>query len=246
MQTDNKPDQIFAHPQDMIVNFEFDENVAAVFSDMIRRSVPGYGTLVTLIGLLAEQYAQDNSTIYDLGCSLGATTLSMLHRIHCNHCQIIAVDNSQAMVERCKKNVVGVNNDVSVEVVCADIQDIIVKNASVVVINLTLQFIDPALRQTLINHIYEGLLPGGVLLLSEKIKFEALTEHTFQESMHIAFKKANAYSDLEISQKRTALENVLIPDDVQIHINRLKTAGFQSIHQWFQCFNFVSFLAIKR
>ena len=242
---ETKRDTLFAHPKPMIVDFEFDESVAAVFSDMIRLSVPGYGTLVTLTGLLAEQYVQPQSRVYDLGCSLGAVTLSIHQRIRGKNCHMIAVDNSQSMVERCKSHLPEDLGNVSIDVVCADMAKVIIRDASVVVINLTLQFIDPALRLKLLQSIYEGILPGGALILSEKICFDTPQEQLFQEGMHIAFKKANAYSELEISQKRSALENVLIPDSIETHFNRLHKAGFTAVYQWFQCFNFVSFLAIK-
>ena len=245
MSEENKRDTLFAHPRDMIVDFEFDENVAAVFSDMIRRSVPGYGTLVTLTGLLAEQYVQAHSQVYDLGCSLGAVTLSINHRLRNTECRLIAVDNSPAMVERCKRNLPRDTGKAPVEVVCADLLDVAVQNASVVVINLTLQFIEPARRLDLLRGIYRGMLPGGALIVSEKIVFDSEDEQIFQEGMHIAFKKANAYSDLEISQKRSALEKVLIPDSADSHIQRLRQAGFGRARQWFQCFNFASFIAIK-
>jgi tRNA (cmo5U34)-methyltransferase len=242
---DKQRDTLFAKPQDMIVDFEFDDSVAAVFSDMIRRSVPGYATLVTLTGLLAEQYVRPKSRVYDLGCSLGAITLSVLQRIANIDCQMLAVDNSQSMVERCQQNLPEDTGNATVEVRCADMQDVEIRQASIVVINLTLQFVDPALRSKLLANIYQGLLPGGALILSEKIVFDNAQEQQFQENMHIAFKKANAYSELEISQKRTALENVLIPDSIETHIDRLRKAGFESVHQWFQCFNFVSLIAIK-
>jgi tRNA (cmo5U34)-methyltransferase len=245
MPQDRKRDILFANPKDMIVDFEFDDSVAGVFSDMIRRSVPGYGTLVTLTGLLAEQYVQPQSQVYDLGCSLGAITLSVVHRVRNTHCRIIAVDNSKAMVERCKLNLPQAFGNTSIEVCCADMLDVEIQQASVVVINLTMQFVEPAQRLNLLRTIYDGLLPGGALILSEKIAFAKPEEQTFQDKMHIAFKKANAYSELEISQKRTALENVLIPDSIETHVDRLHKAGFESVQKWFQCFNFVSFIAIK-
>lgn len=242
---DKKRDTIFAQRQDMIVDFEFDENVASVFSDMIRRSVPGYGTLITLIGLLAEQYVQADSTVYDLGCSLGAATLSIHHRVRDKHCRIISVDNSEAMVQRCKENLPEDLGNAAIEVRCQDMLEVSIQNASVVVINLTLQFVDPGLRLQLLRGIYNGLRPGGALILSEKLCFDNSAEQDLQEGMHFAFKRANAYSDLEISQKRSALENVLIPDSSQTHRERLAEAGFASVYQWFQCFNFASFVAVK-
>ena len=131
------------------------------------------------------------------------------------------------------------------DVICGDIQDVIIENASIVVINFTLQFIDPTDRPALVEKIYTGLRPGGALLLSEKIAFSNEAEQHRMDALHIAFKKANGYSDLEISQKRSALENVLIPDTLEQHHERLHAAGFSSVDNWFRCINFVSLLAVK-
>ena len=229
----------------MIVDFAFDETVARVFPDMIRRSVPGYETIIALTGLLAEQYAQPNSQCYDLGCSLGAATLAMRSRIQQPDCRIIAVDNAEAMTRRCQQHVREAGEGIETDVICADIQDVAIHNASVVVLNFTLQFIQPAARLGLLQDIYKGMHPGGVLLLSEKIVFANAAEQQRMEALHVAFKKANGYSDLEISQKRSALENVLIPDTLELHQERLHSAGFSSVDVWFRCMNFVSLLVIK-
>ena len=212
---------------------------------MIRRSVPGYETIIALTGLLAEQYAQPKSQCYDLGCSLGAATLSMRSRIQQPDCCIVAVDNAEAMTRRCQKHVREAGEGIEVEVICADIQDVAIRNASVVVLNFTLQFIQPAARLALMQNIYSGMRPGGALLLSEKIVFANAGEQQRMDALHIAFKKANGYSDLEISQKRSALEKVLIPDTLEQHQERLHAAGFSSVDVWFRCMNFVSLLAIK-
>jgi tRNA (cmo5U34)-methyltransferase len=238
-------DQIYAKPHDMIVDFRFDEQVAAVFPDMIRRSVPGYDTIIPLLGLFAERYAQANSNIYDLGCSLGAASLAMQRYIAQPGCTIIAVDNAEAMVAQCRANLAQATSTVAVEVQCADIRDIEFVNASLVVINFTLQFIEPAQRQALLEKIYRGLNPGGALVIADKIVFAEEEQQHFAEGMHLQFKKANGYSELEISQKRTALENVLIPDTVEIHLDRLRQAGFAQAYPWFQCFNFAALCAIK-
>ena len=229
----------------MIVDFAFDETVAKVFPDMIRRSVPGYETIIALTGLLAEQYVQPNSQCYDLGCSLGAATLAMRSRIQQPECRIIAVDNAEAMTRRCQQHVREAGEGIDTDVICADIQDVTIQNASMVVLNFTLQFIQPAARLELLQDIYKGMRPGGALLLSEKIVFADAGEQQRMEALHIAFKKANGYSDLEISQKRSALENVLIPDTLEQHQERLYSAGFSSVGVWFRCMNFVSLLAIK-
>lgn len=245
MTSDSAKDRVFARPQGMIVDFAFDETVAKVFPDMIRRSVPGYETIISLTGLLAGQYARPRSYIYDLGCSLGAATLSMRRRIRQPGCRIIAVDNAEAMVDRCRELLQRDESPLDVEVRCADIRDVPIEKASVVVLNFTLQFIEPAARNELVQGICHGLQPGGALILSEKITFADEAERQRMEELHVAFKKANGYSDLEISQKRTALEKVLVPDTLEQHQARLRSVGFGSVEEWFRCLNFVSLLAVK-
>jgi tRNA (cmo5U34)-methyltransferase len=241
-----KQDEIYASPLNEIIDFDFDEKVAEVFPDMIQRSVPGYGTMISTIGILAAKYAQPNSRCYDLGCSLGAVSLSMRQRINQPDCTIIAVDNSEAMVERGLELLASDSSSrVSVEMVCANIQDIVIEDASVVVLNFTLQFIPLDDRLALITRIYQGLKPGGVLILSEKMAFDDQVKQDFHTEAHHNFKRANGYSDLEISQKRTALERVMIPESLTCHKQRLQEAGFPMSEVWFQCFNFASMAAIK-
>ena len=126
-----------------------------------------------------------------------------------------------------------------------DIRETEISNASVVVMNFTLQFVDPAERTGLLGRVYRGMQPGGIFLVSEKIYHENPDEGRFHQDMHREFKKANGYSDLEIAGKRAALEKVLVPESRQVHLERLKLAGFQAAFQWFQAFNFVSFAAIR-
>lgn len=241
-----KQDDIYASPLNEIIDFDFDEKVVEVFPDMIQRSVPGYGTMISTIGILAAKYARANSRCYDLGCSLGAVSLAMRQRINQPGCTIIAVDNSEAMVARGRQLLASDScAKVPVEMVCADIQDVVIAKASVVVLNFTLQFIPPGDRLALITRIYQGMNPGGLLILSEKIAFEDQFKQAFHNDAHHDFKRANGYSDLEISQKRTALERVMIPESLACHKQRLREAGFAMSEVWFQCFNFASIAAIK-
>lgn len=238
-------DQIFSTPIDKIGDFSFDERVAEVFPDMIQRSVPGYSNIISAIGMLSERYVKPGSHIYDLGCSLGAATLSMRRHIQQENCKIIAVDNSPAMVERCKLHINAYRSDTPVEVIQADIRDVDISNASVVVLNFTLQFLAPDDRYALLEKIYNGLRSGGILILSEKYIFDDKKAHELLIDLHHDFKRANGYSELEISQKRSAIEHVMRPDSIQDHKQRLENIGFQSAEVWFQCFNFGSMFAIK-
>jgi len=240
-----KQDTLYSSPIGSVNSFKFDQSVVNVFPDMIQRSVPGYQTIISAIGVLAERYSQKNSVCYDLGCSLGAATLSMRHQISVQNCKIIAVDNSESMIKQFKENLSLDTAGVDVESVCADIRDIVIENASVVVLNFTLQFIPIEDRKAFLRKVYQGLLPGGILILSEKLKFDDPKQQELQTELHHAFKKSQGYSDLEISQKRSALENVLLAETFNNHQLRLNDVGFNSTEVWFQYFNFASMIALK-
>lgn len=239
------PDNIYAEPSVPVSDFQFDQRVAGVFGDMIRRSVPGYGQIINTIGDFAHHFVKPETHIYDLGCSLGEATLSIRRQIDGRQCKIIAVDNSESMLARCKENLNAYVSDTQVELELGDIRHFTINNASMVVLNFTLQFLPPKDRDTLLNAIYRGLNPGGILVLSEKLRFEDEKIQHLLDSQHLNFKRANGYSELEISQKRSALENVMKPDPLSIHIKRIKTAGFTHFSTWYQSFNFCSMVAIK-
>ncbi|WP_018692663.1 carboxy-S-adenosyl-L-methionine synthase CmoA [Algicola sagamiensis] len=238
-------DTIFSKELQVVEDFSFDQSVVEVFPDMIQRSVPGYKTIISTIGKIAGQYAQDNSNVYDLGCSLGAATQSMRSTITADNCQIFAIDLSKDMVERCRIHLDGFKSDVPVHVSQGDVIEADIQNASIVILNFTLQFIQPHERDALITKIYQGMREGGILIVSEKLVFSDPHNHDLLTELHLDFKRAHGYSELEISQKRTALENVMIPDSREDHYTRFKTAGFTHVDTWYQCFNFCSMFAIK-
>ncbi len=238
-------DSLFSAPIEKLGDWTFDERVAEVFPDMIQRSVPGYSNIISMIGMLAGRYVTENSRVYDLGCSLGAATLSVRRNIAVDGCEIIAVDNSPAMVERCRRHLDAFRAQTPVNVVEADIQGIEIENASLVILNFTLQFIPPEQREALLAKIWRGLRPGGALVLSEKFSFADQQMGELLFDMHLDFKRANGYSELEISQKRSMLENVMLTDSVETHQQRLRDVGFAHAELWFQCFNFGSLVAIK-
>jgi tRNA (cmo5U34)-methyltransferase len=209
---------------------------------MIARSVPGYELLLRMIGLYASIFLQPGSRVYDLGCSLGEASLVIAAQGTAVDCDIIAVDNSAAMIDKCRQHP---PTRPAIDWRCEDIRDTVIDNASMVVLNLTLQFLPPDERPTLLQKIFAGLNPGGILVLSEKIVFADAVQNERMQQLYLGFKKTMGYSDLEISQKRNALENVLIPDNQQQHEERLRSVGFTEIYQCFRGFNFISYLAIK-
>lgn len=238
-------DTLFAAVDSGSRAFSFDENVANVFDDMIHRSLPGYDAILAMIGVLADRYVQEGTNCYDLGCSLGGVTFSIVNQLKDKQCQLIAVDNSAAMIDKMRERVAVQNLQSKIDIRQEDIRETEVNNASVVVINFVLQFLDPEQRTPVLKTIYDGMLPGSILVLSEKIKFDDKQENEFQIDMHHQFKKLHGYSDMEISEKRAALENVLIPDSLDTIKERLVAVGFSKFYLWFQCFNFTSIVAIK-
>ncbi|TGD73870.1 carboxy-S-adenosyl-L-methionine synthase CmoA [Mangrovimicrobium sediminis] len=238
-------DTIYADPLRATGLFAFDAKVAEVFPDMIQRSVPGYATIVAMTGLLAQRYASAGSRLYDLGCSLGASTLAMRANLESSDCRIVGVDNSSAMLARARQIIDADDNTTPVDLLCADLADVAIEDASVVVLNFTLQFVPPAQRDAVIARICDGLRPGGIMVLSEKVIFEDAHLDALNIDLHHEFKRANGYSDLEIAQKRAALENVLVPESLARHRQRISDAGFSACDVWFQCFNFASLIALK-
>ncbi|MEP4483996.1 MAG: carboxy-S-adenosyl-L-methionine synthase CmoA [Halioglobus sp.] len=243
--TPDRRDNIYAQSLGDPGLFRFDESVVNVFPDMIKRSVPGYTTIVAMTGLLARRYARPGTNLYDLGSSLGASTLAMRQNIQCEDCQIIAVDNSAAMLERSKSIIDTDSHDTPVKLVASNLQEVSIENASIVVLNFTLQFIPREQRDEVIHTIYDGLHSGGIMVLSEKVQFEDPHLDALNIDLHHEFKRSNGYSDLEIAQKRDALEHVLLPETLATHKERIGRAGFSSCDVWFQCFNFASMIALK-
>lgn len=242
-------DRVFATER-LPTAFAFDDQVASVFEDMINRSVPGYNTIISMIGVLAERYCGAGSTIYDLGASLGGASFAVAQQLPHDDYRIIAIDNSEAMTSRLSAKLaalgeLGGKETSRIECRHEDLRDSKIEDASMVILNFTLQFIEPAAREALMRKIYDGMRPGGLLIISEKIQFPDPALNELFIDLYHRFKETQGYSKLEISQKRAALENVLIPETLAAHRERLNGAGFHSVDTWFQCFNFASMVAFK-
>jgi len=253
-----KPDTLFdkpfTTPLDKVARFSFDEQVVACFPDMIRRSVPGYGQVLAMLPIFARRhckYRQQNnngqkvSRIYDLGCSLGGATMALVGEFESTDLQVKAIDISPAMTSEAEKLLSDNYPEHDIEVITADIRDIELEACDMVILNLTLQFLPVADRVAVLKKIYSALEEGGILVLTEKT-------HTLDEQYdawlierYYDFKRANGYSEMEISGKRNALENVLITDTLEQHHERLHHVGFKRHLTWFQFLNFVSLVAFK-
>ena len=240
-----KKDTLFSLPIDELVDFSFDEKTVSVFPDMINRSVPGYSLMQSLTGLVASARVTPGSRVYDLGCSLGASSIAVLNSVEHRDYELILVDQSEPMILHCQQILESLQHDLDVRFLMRDIRDVEIENASLVLLNLVLQFLPLQQRQSCITDIYNGLAKNGALLISEKIQTDTQADQTVVDQLYLDFKKRSGYSDLEISQKRKALEKVMRPESIDEHRLRLEKAGFSKILTLMQALNFVTLLAIK-
>lgn len=228
-----------------VTPFEFNDTVASVFDDMINRSVPHYRELIDFQSRLAAQFYMDNTEIYDLGCSNGNFAIALMQQMNGRPFRMTAVDNSSPMIELFMKRVGGFDSHNGITPLRADIRDVQMDNASVIIANLTLQFIPLEERDRLVNKIFRALIPGGIFLLTEKTVNSDSEMSMLQQDYYYRFKEDNGYSRIEITRKRDALENVLVPETVEAHMDRLRSAGFSAIEMYFKWFHFTSFLCRK-
>ncbi len=226
-------------------DFQFNERVAEVFDDMLDRSVPCYRQVIDMTSRILGQLLQPDDTVYDLGCSTGSTLIELSRKLDHLKLHFIGVDNSASMIQKAIRKAEMYTKTERIKFVEKDINDLVIEGAGAVMLNYTMQFIRPMLRQDFLSKVHSFLRPGGVLVLSEKVvSHDPLLNRTFIECHH-QFKKEQGYSEMEIAKKREALENVLIPFSIEENRTMLAGAGFTHIETFFQWFNFASFVAIK-
>jgi len=238
-------DTVFAEKKNKIEPFAFNREVTAVFDDMLKRSVPLYQESIQRQAQLTAAFYQEQTRIYDLGCSHGNLGFLIAEQFGDTCFSMVGVDSSRPMIDKYHTRLGKIANISGIDLVCGLLEDIRIEKASVVLINLTLQFLEQKKRNALIKKIYQGLLPGGILLVTEKTINKALPINELEQDFYRRFKRENGYSELEISQKRDALEKVLIPESLGVHKKRFRDAGFSFVDVWLKWFNFASMIAIK-
>lgn len=238
-------DQIFKTRIEKSTDFRFDAAVVNVFDDMVVRSVPMYLEFQRMITEIANDFVRPDTSLYDLGCSTGTTFLS-LNNVIDKSVRFVGIDDSQEMLESCRKNLIDNGVTRPLELQLADLnRDVVINNASVVVLCLTLQFVRPINRLKLIKSIYDQLNPQGCIILIEKILGETNDFNRKFIRYYYDMKRRNNYDEMEIAQKREALENVLIPYKLSENVQLLLESGFQSCETFFKWYNFSGLVAIK-
>lgn len=238
-----KKDRVYSKNMKKVPPFEFNEDVVEVFEDMITRSVPHYQENLDYQIDLASRFYQAGTLVYDLGASHGNFSLGLLKKMAPQNITLISVDASEPMCHKLRCN--AGEGLFLPKIICGKIQDLKLHHASVIALNYTMQFIAQAEREALLRKIYRALNSNGILLLSEKMTHESEDVQNLQFDFLKEFKKKNGYSELEISQKREALDNVLIPETLDEHLSRLKKVGFKKIEIYLKCFSFTSLIAWK-
>lgn len=237
----NSIDQLFS--QEIEKQFQFDDSVASVFDDMIDRSVPFYKENMDLIVKVISKFVENGDRVLDLGSSTASLLLQIERELKDIDLKLHGVDNSQPMIEQAKRKLKAFNSKISLQY--GDILEIDLKPSKVVILNYTLQFIRPIERERLLQNIFNNLIEGGILILTEKIISEDSSFNKKLIDIYYDYKREKGYSDYEISQKREALENVLVPYREDENIRLLKSVGFQSVETIFKWANFVTFIAFK-
>ncbi|SKB92870.1 carboxy-S-adenosyl-L-methionine synthase CmoA [Dyadobacter psychrophilus] len=239
-------DNVFKDEITKVSDFKFGTTVVKVFDDMVSRSVPFYNEMQRMLGEIAADHVKEGSFVYDLGCSTG-TTMIEIDKLIPSDIRFIGIDESTEMLEKCDVKLKEAGFVRPFELVTGDLHEKLpIKNASVVILCLTLQFVRPLYRERLLRNIYEGLNPGGVLLLVEKVLAESTVFNRDFIKYYYNYKRRNHYSEMEISQKREALENVLIPYKLSENLLLLKETGFGDCETFFKWYNFSGLIAYKK
>jgi tRNA (cmo5U34)-methyltransferase len=234
-------DQLFS--QEIEKQFQFDESVASVFDDMIDRSVPFYRENIELIIKVLEKFVSSGDTILDLGSSTASLLLKIESELRELNLQLIGIDNSKPMIEQAKKKLDAFGSKISIY--DGDILTYQLPASQVIILNYTLQFIRPMDRENLLKRIYNSLQDGGVLILTEKTVSRNSKLNKKLIDIYYDYKRTKGYSDYEISQKREALENVLVPYREDENIRLLNSVGFHDVESIFKWANFVTLIALK-
>jgi len=241
-------DKVFTIDSKRSSDFVFDETVVQVFDDMLNRSVPMYAEQQSMILNIAKRFWEPESSIVDLGCSLGTTLINMANHIP-DADSLIGYDNSQPMIERASEIIADANLSDRISLrtsdLNGDLNDLILDRTSVVTLCWTLQFIRPLKRDRLIKKIYDGMVDGGALVVTDKILTNDSNMNRFFIDFYYDYKRKNGYSEEEIIRKREALENVLIPYRFDENFELFKRNGFEIVETFFQWHNFAGFLCVK-
>jgi len=238
-------DEVFDGAEPQTGSFRFNESVASAFDDMAVRCIPYYKEIIRLTCEAASRMLPQQARIFDIGCSTANTLLALARSCPEKNFQLTGCDPSAEMIAKAREKCELFTYSHDIEFICSDCQSLEIPTSDMVIMNYTLQFIPPAERPSIIRKIYQSLKPGGIFILSEKLRQDSPLVEKFNTAAYEQFKADNGYSFLEIANKRQALENILIPQSLTGNTTLLSEAGFSTVEPLFKWLNFATFIAVK-
>ena len=220
--------------------WEFNEEVANVFDNMLERSIPQYDVMRELVKRIGFKYVQLGSTIVDIGCSNGNAVDPFVKSYNMD-CNYLLLDVSEPMLEKCKEKFGFLDGIMNYDIT----KGIPKTDASLVLSILTLQFTPIEYRQKIVQSIYDNLREDGAFILVEKVLGNTNEIDEVFVNEYYQMKSENAYTREQIQNKRKSLEGVLVPITAKWNEELLRSAGFRKIDCFWRCLNFAGWIAIK-
>jgi tRNA (cmo5U34)-methyltransferase len=223
----------------------FDDDVTAAFDDMLRRSIPDYETMRAACVDIACKFVRPRTAVVDLGCSRGEAMSELIRRYGLDN-HFVGVEVSEPMLQTCRERFAHEINAGYVAIESLDLRSEYPQvQASVTLCVLTLQFTPIEYRLQILKRIYDHTLPGGALILVEKIIGSTATLDQLMVETYYRLKSEHGYSQDQIERKRLSLEGVLVPVTADWNREMLRSAGFTEIDAFWRWFNFAGWVAVK-
>lgn len=223
----------------------FDANVTQAFDDMLARSIPQYLVMRQACYDLAKAHMKPKTYIVDLGCSRGEALSQLIDHFGA-HAKYLGVEISDPMLEAARQRYKGLIDCGVVDIRKLDLRtDYPPVPASVTLCVLTLQFTPIEYRLKIMRNIYQNLVPGGALIMVEKILGGSADLDDIFVNLYYDFKRSNHYTEEQIQRKRLSLEGVLVPMTAHWNEEMLRITGFTQIDCFWRWFNFAGWIAVK-
>jgi len=219
------------------------ENIADVFDDHVRKSVPLYDLGHELTCHVGDFFLPPNATVVELGTSTGALAKKFLdHSTARSDIRYVAYDRVDSMLERARTRC---GSDPRIEFLNDDVATAAFPRSNLIIAYYTLQFVHPRSRQDVFTKMYDSLEWGGAALVFEKVRAPDARFQDMAMQLYHEFKLVQGFDEGEILNKQRSLKGVLEPFSTQGNIELLRRAGFVDIMTVLKYVCFEGFLAIK-
>lgn len=231
--------------------WEFDADVTDVFDDMLERSIPQYDVMRQTVFEVGCRFQREGADIVDLGCSRGTAVAPFIDRFGA-HNRFWLVEVSPPMLEAVRTRFSGYlkgpdGRDGIVKIVDLDLRETFPPvSACLTLCVLTLQFTPIEHRLHILQRIYDHTLPGGALVLVEKVLGASAEIDDIMVNVYYDHKRRVGYTDDQIERKRLSLEGVLVPVTSRWNEELLRMTGFTRVDCFWRWMNFAAWIAVKK